>query len=126
MARKTYTREFKLQAVALMTDGGHSVSEVARQLGVSENCLRAWRDAAEQQGDAAFPGTGQTHARAGGTPPAPLRGHTPPRREAAHVRRREAELGQLYPFARLDDLRLGVQLGGERVALEVVHDAGRV
>ena len=58
MARKTYTREFKLQAVRMMTTDGLSVSEVSRQLGVGQNCLRAWRAAAQQQGDAAFPGQG--------------------------------------------------------------------
>lgn len=58
MARKTYAREFKLQAVRMMTTQGLSVSEVARQLGVSENCLRAWRAAAQEQGDVAFPGRG--------------------------------------------------------------------
>jgi transposase len=58
MARKTYTREFKLQAVHLMTDRGLSVAEVARQLGVSENCLRTWRQAAHEQGADAFPGQG--------------------------------------------------------------------
>jgi transposase len=62
MARKTYTREFKLQAVGMMTDGGLSVSEVARQLGVSENCLRVWRAAAQQQGAGAFPGQGKLTA----------------------------------------------------------------
>jgi transposase len=58
MARKTYTREFKIQAVAMMTGQGLSVPEVSRQLGVSENCLRAWRDAARQKGEGAFPGQG--------------------------------------------------------------------
>lgn len=58
MARKTYTREFKLQAVAMMTDQGLSVAEVARRLGVGENCLRNWRAAAAEQGQAAFPGQG--------------------------------------------------------------------
>jgi transposase len=58
MARKTYTREFKLQAVRMMTDQGLSVAEVARRLGVAENCLRAWRAAAREQGEAAFPGQG--------------------------------------------------------------------
>ena len=59
MARKSYTREFKLRAVRMMTDQGLSVSEVARQLGVSENCLRVWRTAAQEQGAAAFPGQGK-------------------------------------------------------------------
>ena len=58
MARKTYTREFKAQAVAMLTDQGLSVAEVCRLLGVTKGCLRAWRDAARADGDAAFPGQG--------------------------------------------------------------------
>jgi transposase len=58
MARRTYTREFKLQALRLLTDQGLSVAEVARRLGVGENCLRNWRNAARDQGQAAFPGQG--------------------------------------------------------------------
>ena len=58
MARKTYTREFKLQALRMMADQGLSVAEVARRLGVGENCLRNWRQAHRQQGEAAFPGQG--------------------------------------------------------------------
>ena len=45
MARKTSTREFKLQAVRMITDRGLSVSKVARKLGVGVNCLRSWRSA---------------------------------------------------------------------------------
>ena len=55
MARKTYTREFKLQAVKMITAQGLSVAETARRLGVTEGCLRAWREAAQEHGDA-FPG----------------------------------------------------------------------
>jgi transposase len=62
MARKTYTREFKLQALRLLTDQGLSVAEAARQLGVGENCLRVWRAAAKGQGEAAFPGPGNLSA----------------------------------------------------------------
>jgi len=58
MARKTYTREFKLQALRMLTDQGLSVAEVARRLGVGENCLRHGRQAAREQGGAAFPGQG--------------------------------------------------------------------
>jgi transposase len=58
MARKTSTREFKIQAVAMLTDQGLSVAEVARRLGVGENCLRLWRAAAKGKGEAAFPGQG--------------------------------------------------------------------
>jgi transposase len=62
MPRKTYTREFKLQALRMLTDQGLSVAEVARRLGVGENCLRNWRQAAQQQGEAAFPGQGHLPA----------------------------------------------------------------
>jgi len=58
MPRKTYTREFKLQAVRMMTDQGLAVAEVARRLGVTEGCLRAWKKAAEEHGPDAFPGHG--------------------------------------------------------------------
>ena len=62
MARKTYTREFKIQAVRMMTAEGLSVSEVARRLGVGEGCLRVWREAAAKQGESAFPGQGNLTA----------------------------------------------------------------
>ena len=58
MARKTYTREFKLQAVRMLTDQGLSVAEVSRLLGVGQNCLRTWLQAAREQGPNAFPGQG--------------------------------------------------------------------
>lgn len=58
MARKTYTREFKLQALRMLGEQGLSVAEVARRLGVGENCLRSWRVAARDRGADAFPGRG--------------------------------------------------------------------
>lgn len=59
MARKVYSREFKLQALRMVTDKGLSIAEVSRQLGVTEGCLRNWKKAAEEQEDAAFPGPGK-------------------------------------------------------------------
>jgi transposase len=58
MPRKTYTREFKLQALRMMTDQGLSVAEVARRLGVRDNLLRNWKKAAKEQGQDALPGQG--------------------------------------------------------------------
>ena len=58
MPRKTYTREFKLQALRMMTDQGLSVAEVARRLGVRDNLLRNWKKAAKAHGNGAFPGHG--------------------------------------------------------------------
>jgi transposase len=56
--RGTYPPEFKLRAVAMMTDQGLSVAEVARQLGVSESRLHEWKKAVREKGTAAFPGAG--------------------------------------------------------------------
>ena len=58
MARKTYTREFKLQALKMLTTQGLSVAEVARRLGIRDNLLRNWKKAAQEQGTDAFPGHG--------------------------------------------------------------------
>jgi transposase len=57
-ARKTYTPEFKLQAVKMITDQHLSVVEVARRLGVSENRLHEWKKAVRDHGPDAFPGAG--------------------------------------------------------------------
>jgi transposase len=59
MPRKTYTREFKLQALRMMADQGLSIAETARRLGVRENLLRNWKKAAQHQGNDAFPGHGR-------------------------------------------------------------------
>lgn len=58
MARKTYTREFKLQALKMLTAQGLSVAEVARRLGIRDNLVRNWKKAAQEQGTDAFPGHG--------------------------------------------------------------------
>ena len=43
-SRRKYDREFKLEAVRLVTQGGRPVVEVARDLGVHENLLYNWRE----------------------------------------------------------------------------------
>lgn len=58
--RSTYTAEFKLRAVRMITDQKLSVAEAARQLDVGENLLRDWRKAFLARGDAAFPGHGNS------------------------------------------------------------------
>ena len=57
--RKTYTAEFKLNAVRMVTDQKLSVAEAARRLGVGENLLRLWKKAFLDQGTDAFPGHGR-------------------------------------------------------------------
>jgi transposase len=56
--RKTYTPEFKLQAVQMITQQKLSVAEVARRLGVSQNLLHTWKKAVATDGADAFPGSG--------------------------------------------------------------------
>ncbi|WP_173274102.1 IS3 family transposase [Thiosulfatimonas sediminis] len=46
---KTYTDEFKKEAVALVTDQGYSVAEAAESLGVRTNLIYKWKDKLEAQ-----------------------------------------------------------------------------
>jgi transposase len=56
--RRTYTREFKLAAVKLVTEQDYSVSEAARRLGISANLLHLWKKTFRNAGDQAFSGQG--------------------------------------------------------------------
>lgn len=56
--RSTYTAEFKLQAVRMVTDQKLAVAEAARRLDVGGNPLRTWKKAFEERGNDAFPGHG--------------------------------------------------------------------
>lgn len=58
MARKTYTREFKLQALRMVSEQGLSVAETARRLGIHENLIRTWKKRSSKLGADAFPGHG--------------------------------------------------------------------
>ena len=60
--RRTYTPEFKAEAVRLITEQGYSVAEAARSLGLHETLLRSWKQALQAQGDQAFPGQGNPPA----------------------------------------------------------------
>ena len=61
-SRRTFTPEFKAQAVKLVTEQGKSVAEVARDLDLSESLLRGWKQALAAEGDRAFPGRGNLPA----------------------------------------------------------------
>ena len=56
--RRTFTREFKIAAVKLVTEKGRSVSEVARSLGIAAELLRRWKVTHQTEGSEAFPGHG--------------------------------------------------------------------
>jgi transposase len=53
---KTYTKEFKLEAIRMMDESDRPSSEVATQLGIRRNQLYKWKDQLQSKGSAAFPG----------------------------------------------------------------------
>ena len=61
-ARRTFTPEFKVQAVKLVTEQGKSIAAVARDLDLSESLLRGWKQALTAEGERAFPGQGHLPA----------------------------------------------------------------
>jgi transposase len=44
MSGKRYTEEFRIAAVKQLTEGGHSVGDVARRLGVTTKSLYDWKE----------------------------------------------------------------------------------
>jgi transposase len=57
--RRAFTREFKREAVKLVTEGGHPMAQVARDLGLAPNLLRRWKQEVAGDPGAAFPGKGR-------------------------------------------------------------------
>ncbi len=53
---KTYTREFKREAVRLMQSSDRPSAEIAAELGIRRNQLYKWKEQLEALGDAAFSG----------------------------------------------------------------------
>jgi transposase len=58
--RRTFTPQFKKDAVALVL-GGRTVNEVAHDLGIARSLLQRWKTQLARKPDvpAAFPGTGR-------------------------------------------------------------------
>jgi transposase len=59
MGRRSFTREFKLEAVRLIEERGVSLAQASRDLGVHPNVLRYWQKALADDPAHAFPGHGQ-------------------------------------------------------------------
>jgi transposase len=59
MERRKYTREFKLEAVGLITERGVKVAQASRDLGVHGTVLRKWVKDFSTDPQQAFPGHGQ-------------------------------------------------------------------
>ncbi len=62
MTRRKFSREFKIEAVRLVTDRGVAVAQAARDLDLAESVLRRWMRELTAAPAAAFPGNGQMRA----------------------------------------------------------------
>ena len=56
--RKTYSKQFKIDAAKLVTEQGYKLSEAARNLGIHPGLLGRWKLQNETEGTDAFPGKG--------------------------------------------------------------------
>ena len=58
MARRVFSREFKVEAVRLVRERGVSVAQASRDIDVHENVLRKWVKEFGSDPRQAFPGHG--------------------------------------------------------------------
>ena len=56
--QRTFTREFKLEAVQLVQTSQKPLAQIARDLGIADSTLHHWRKLFSEQGEQAFPGSG--------------------------------------------------------------------
>ena len=61
--QKTYTPEFKREAVQLAQTSGKPIAQVARELGISDRSIHQWRKELGEHGLEAFPGSGHQTAQ---------------------------------------------------------------
>ena len=62
MPRRKFSREFKIEAVRLVTERGVAVAQAARDLDLAEGQLRRWMRELTAAPLGAFPGNGQQRA----------------------------------------------------------------
>jgi len=60
--RRKYDRQFKIEAVRLVTEEGRKASEVARDLGIHVNLIYLWKKQLAEDPKEAFPGRGKLKA----------------------------------------------------------------
>ena len=61
--RRTYTKEFKLEAVRLTQEPDRTAVEVAENLGINVKELYRWKQQYAEQAQASFPGSGKRAPR---------------------------------------------------------------
>ena len=62
MARRIFSREFKVEAVRLVQERGVSIAQASRDLDLNDNVLRRWIREMSSDPSQAFPGRGQMKA----------------------------------------------------------------
>jgi transposase len=77
--QRTFTREFKMEAVQLLQTSQKPLAQIARDLGIAESTLHQWRKLFSEQGANAFPGSGH---------------QTPQEEEIRHLKRENELLRQ--------------------------------
>ena len=60
--RRTYSLEFKREALELLASSGKSRHALEQELGLSHGLLKNWKRQAERDGEQAFPGHGKLKA----------------------------------------------------------------
>jgi transposase len=56
--QRTFTREFKREAVPLVQTSQKPLAHIARDLGIADSTLHHWRKLFSEQGEQAFSGSG--------------------------------------------------------------------
>ena len=59
MQRKRYSREFKMEAVKLLTEQGYTYRQASEAVGVTPQMLQKWKKRLQEDGELAFPGNGK-------------------------------------------------------------------
>jgi len=60
--RRRFSREFKLDVVRMVTESGHRVVDVAKELELRPDLVRRWVKQFSQDPEQSFPGVGQQRA----------------------------------------------------------------
>lgn len=77
--QKTFTREFKVEAVQLAKSSEKPLAQIARDVGIADSTLHHWCKLFSKQGEQAFPGSGH---------------QTPQEEEIRHLKRENELLRQ--------------------------------
>ena len=60
--RRKFSREFKIEAIRLITEKGYSLAQVGRDLDLRPDMLRRWKKQLADDPGPAFPGEGRLRA----------------------------------------------------------------